>query len=105
MHLPLQMEFKNVEATSAIKNAVRTGAARISRYCPSIIGCRVTLVGPSDGHHLSDCSRVQLQVTMPGTSLAVNQGQHCNIHEDLEIVIHDAFDTMQHKIDNWLTSR
>lgn len=94
MELPLQISFREIEPSPAIAARIRKKAARLERFFPHIMSCRIVVEAPHRRHREGKLYQVSLDLTVPGGEIAVNRdGPMNHAHEDLHVAIRDTFDT------------
>lgn len=99
MQVPLQIYFHNLEPSDAVEANVRKRAERLERYCDKIISCRVTIESPHKHHHQGNIYSVTIDVRTPGDeSIASRAPTEHHAHEDVYVVIRDAFDAMRRQL-------
>ncbi|MDR3417469.1 MAG: ribosome-associated translation inhibitor RaiA [Nevskia sp.] len=97
MQLPLEIDYRNVQSSAAIDEAVRKRVTRLQRMSPRLVGCHVVLEAPHHHHHQGNAYQVHVRLTVPGAEIAVNRGH--KPHEDLYVAIGDAFDAAERQLE------
>jgi len=99
MQMPMQITFRNMEPSEAVKARVRERAEKLDRYHPRIMGCHVVVESPHRHHHQGKVFHVRIDVTVPQTEIVVNrEPEEDHAHEDVFVAIRDAFDAMQRQL-------
>jgi ribosomal subunit interface protein len=92
MQLPLQITFKNMDASPAVEAAVREHADRLDTFFDRITSCRVVVEAPHRHERKGKLYEVRIDLTVPGREIAVaHSGPRNQAHEDVYIAIRDAF--------------
>ena len=94
MKQPLQIRFLGLEPPPALESAAREKAAKLDRFCPDLMSCRVTveLTQTRQGRRFA----VRVDVTLPGHELVVDR-----VHdEDAHVAMCDAFDDITRQIED-----
>ncbi len=101
MQIPLQITFEGCEPTEAARAAIEHEAARLQEHNRHLIGCRVTVIAPSDKHRHGTGFAVHIWLTLPPhENIVVNRDQSGDArHEHVEAAIKDAFASARHQID------
>ncbi len=120
MILEPQVTFRNVEASTEIEAEVRKEAARLDKFFPRIMSCRVAVEGPAKPHY-GGLYRVRIDLGVPGEELVVERIP--NLQATLERVdaekktkryeprrelrdvsraIHDAFHEMRRRLQDYV---
>ena len=101
MQLPLQVTFRNMEASEAVEQAVQEKAAKLERFYDRIMGCRVMVEAVTRRHHQGNLYRVRIDLTVPGRELVVSREPGLDhAHEDVYVAIRDAFDAIRRQLED-----
>jgi ribosomal subunit interface protein len=99
MQVPLQIRFHNLEPSDAIEAAVRKRAEKLEQFADSIISCHVTIEAPHKHSHQGNLYHVVVDIRTPGGEIAVSRKpDDRQAHEDLYVVIRDAFDAARRRL-------
>jgi ribosome-associated translation inhibitor RaiA/cold shock CspA family protein len=96
MKQPLQIVFHGLEPSAAVEGAATEKAAKLDRFCPQIMTCRVGIELAHKHRHQGRTYAVRIDVTVPGHELTVDRVQH----EDVYVALRDAFDDMRRQIED-----
>lgn len=100
MHLPLQITFRHMEHSPALEARIKQLAERLDRYTQEVTSCRVVLVAPHRHQHQGNLYTVHLDITLPGSKIAVTRDQHDNhAHEDAHVALRDAFHAAERQLE------
>jgi cold shock CspA family protein/ribosome-associated translation inhibitor RaiA len=93
MKVPVQVTFRNLDASPAIARAVRRKAEWLERFYPRLIGCRVAVQAPHRHRRRGHLYQVRVDVTLPGGEVVFRRdpARH-EAHRDVYVAIRDAFD-------------
>ena len=106
MKLPLQITFRNMDASAAVEAKVRERAAALERFAASIISGRVAVEKQDQHKHQGNRFRVRIDLKVPGRELvAGGKGDGDPAHEDVYVAIRDAFDTARRELEDWVRRR
>ncbi|HZR34654.1 MAG TPA: HPF/RaiA family ribosome-associated protein [Nevskia sp.] len=105
MQLPLEIDYRNVQSSTPIDTLIRTRASKLSRCCPRLIGCHVTVETPHRHHRHGNAYLVNIRLAVPGSAIAVNRGHDADSGHDLYATIRDAFDVAERQLENWSDKR
>jgi ribosomal subunit interface protein len=101
MELPLQITFDNMPQSDAVTAKIRERAARLEKYCDSIVGCRVIVEAPHHHHAAGNQFVVRVEVSVPGETLVARREPDAHhAYTDVYVAIRDAFDTMRRLLEN-----
>ena len=72
MELPVQVTFRNVDASAAVETRIREEAAKLESFFDRIISCRVVVEATK--HHLNHGKiySIRIDLTVPGDEIVVN---------------------------------
>lgn len=100
MQVPLEISFRDVEKSDAIKALVREKVNKLERVCDYITSCRVAIEKPHTTVRNGNPYRIRLDITVPpGHSVVVSKEPGNNeMHESLEMVIREAFDAAKKRL-------
>jgi ribosomal subunit interface protein len=101
MIIPLQVTFRDFDATPAIEAYVEKKAAKLDRFFDRITSCRVVLEAPHRHHRHGRRYHVRIDLTVPGEELVVERNPDNPIHEDLYACIDDAFDDAERRLEDY----
>lgn len=94
-----QIVFHKIDQSDAIVENVNKRIAKLQRYSNDIMGGRVVLDSPHNHHHKGKVYSVTLEVHTPYKEIVVTQDQQDNhAHEDLYVVIRDAFNAAERQL-------
>ena len=101
MQRPLQITFRNMDASSAVEADVREKAAKLDEFHHNIIGCRVVVEASHHHHHKGNLYQARIDITVPGHEVVVSRGrdQH-QAHEDIYVAVRDAFDSAYRQLED-----
>ena len=106
MQIPLQITFQHVDPSPAVENRVHKEAAKLEEFYDNIISCRVVIEAPHVHHHKGKLYEVRIDLKVPGKELVTSHGHKLDhAHEDIYVVIRDAFDEMQRQLEDYARER
>lgn len=106
MQIPVQITFRNLDHSSAVEERVREQAAKLDQYFNRIMSCRVVIEAPHRHHHKGNLYHVRIDLTVPDAELVVSREPPLNqAHEDIYVVIRDAFDAMKRRLEDHARKR
>jgi ribosomal subunit interface protein len=98
-----QITFRHVPPSPALEEAIREKAAKLDQFCDHIMGCRVVVEAPQHRHHRGNLYNLRIDVTVPGGELVVTRNpSQRHAHEDMYVVIRDAFDAMRRQLEDYV---
>ncbi len=101
MQLPLQITFRNMEASPAMEGLIREKAAKLDRYHNHIMSCRVMVEARHRHRHKGVIYHVRLDITVPGKEIVISREPELDhAHEDVYVAIRDAFDAARRRLED-----
>lgn len=103
MQIPLQITFQNMQPSPAVEAKIREKAQKLDRFHEHIMSCRVVVELTGGHHHKGRLYQVRIDITVPGTEIAVsreNPGNHA--HEDVYVAMRDAFNAARRQLEERL---
>ena len=105
MQIPLEIDYRNLEPTTALTTAIRKKTAKLEQFYDRITGCHVTLEAPHRHHHKGKEYQVHIRLTLPGTVLAVSHASGNQAHQDAYVAIRDAFAAAERQLEDYVRIR
>lgn len=96
MQLPLQITMHGFRHSAALESAIRKKAAKLEKFHPRIMSCRVVVELPARHRHQGKQFVVRLDIKTPGGEIAVNRDRD----EDVQVALRDAFDAARRKLED-----
>lgn len=101
MQVPLQISFRNMDASPSVEAIVREKAGKLDRFFERIVSCHVTIEAPHRHQHKGKLYKVRIDIAVPGKDVHVNQeGPKNHAHEDVNVAIRDAFDAAVRQLED-----
>lgn len=92
MQVPLEIKFHNLDPSPAIEDAVRRRTAKLERFSPDIVSCRVTIEVPHRHQTQGNLYGVTVDLRMPGGEVVASRKPAArHDHENLYVALRDAF--------------
>jgi ribosome-associated translation inhibitor RaiA len=106
MDIPLELSFHNIEASDALKAAVRTHVNKLEQFHDHIIGCRVVIEMPHKSQKASgNPPDVHIVVRVPGKEIVVsreyNHKGHKKAATDAYAVLEESFLVAQKQLKDY----
>jgi ribosomal subunit interface protein len=97
MEVTLQITMRDIPHSDALESHIREKAAKLEKFYPHIMHCRVTVELPHRHHHQGRLFDVRIDMTVPGGELVINR----IVNEDVHIAVRDAFDAAKRQLENY----
>lgn len=102
MSVPLQITFRGMHATPALRADIEKHAAALERFSPNLLGCRVVFEKSEGHHHQGNRYRVHVQLQVPGRDIQAGRGpaSENRTFEDAYVAIHDTFAAARRQLED-----
>jgi len=106
MEFPLQIEFRNMDRSAAIEDAIRRHLKKLDRFAPDVMRCKVTMEAPHRHHAKGNLYHVSIDLHLPGTEMVVNRDADLNhAHEDPLVALRDAVNAAVRRLQDYVRVR
>ena len=106
MQVPVQITFRGMDPSDAVKQAVNERAGRLERFYDKIESCRVVVEAPHRRRQKGNLYSVTIRLAVPGEDVVVSRVAPPDVqHEDLYLAIHDAFKEATRKLEDHVRRR
>jgi ribosomal subunit interface protein len=106
MKLPLQITFRNMEGSEAMRVNIEERAGKLDQVSDQIMGCRVMVEARHRHRQAGNLYHVRIDLTVPGNELVVSREAHeHHSHTDVYVAIRDAFDAARRQLENYARQR
>lgn len=103
---PVQITFRGLSPSDALKEAVVSRAARLERFYDKIESCRVVLEAPNRHHKKGSPFQVRVRLAVPGEDIVVSRDpENHPEHSDLHLAINDAFKEATRQLEDYVRRR
>ena len=106
MQLPLQVVFRNMDASPAVEAKVRERVAQLEHVYSPIMSCRVAVEAHHKHHHKGNLYHVRVDLKMPEAEIVASRepGEH-HAHEDVFVAVRDSFDAARRQLEDYARHR
>lgn len=102
MQLPLQITFRNMDASDALDANIRAKAAKLDEYFDNVMSCRVVVEAQHRHHHKGNLYNARIDITLPGHEIVVSRTpQADHAHEDVYVAVRDSFDAAYRRLEDF----
>ena len=99
MQIPLQISFRNMDASDAVEADIRDKVGRLDRFYERITSCRVIVEAPHRHHRKGNLYDIRIDITVPGEEIVVQRsGPENQAHEDVYVAVRDAFNAATRRL-------
>jgi cold shock CspA family protein/ribosome-associated translation inhibitor RaiA len=104
MERPLEIVFHNMAPSAEIEGLVREKVAKLEKFYPRMIGCRVAVELPHKQHKTGNIPEVHVEIQVPGQTLVVRREHH--VHQrrttpDARSSVREAFDAAKLRLQDF----
>jgi ribosomal subunit interface protein len=103
MTVPVQITFRDMSASDALRDNIETHAQKLERFSSNILGCHV-VVEPAGRHQRQgNAYQVHIHVSVPGRDIQVSRDAYTKRRsaEDPYVVIRDMFDAARRQLEDF----
>ncbi len=102
MRAPLQITFRNMDASAAMDARVRTLVARLEKFSADVMSCHVIIEAPSGRQQQGALFRVRIDMTVPHGKIAAGESHRLDhSHEDPYVALRDAFRAARRNLEDY----
>jgi len=104
MMIPLEVTFRGMGHSNAIEEAIRERVAKLERFFPRVISCRVMVEELARRDNARGfVYHVRVQVRVPEGELVGDKAPPPErFHEDVQVAIRDAFDAVGRELEDFV---
>ncbi len=95
MQTPMTVTFLGIAHSRSLEDEIRKRAAKLDDCCRDIVSCHVVVGLPHRQHFRGNPFSLRITVSTRGDEMAVTRE---GMRDDLRVVIRDAFDVMQRRL-------
>lgn len=95
MKIPIQITFRHLPQSDALEARIREKAAKLERFFPRIMSCRVVVEEQRLHQHQGKLFNVSIDLHIPGHELAVSMDHD----EDVFVAVRDAFSDARRQLE------
>ncbi|MCX7121906.1 MAG: ribosome-associated translation inhibitor RaiA [Gammaproteobacteria bacterium] len=96
MQVPVQITFRGLTHSDAVKTHIDERIDKLQQYCDSIIACHVVVEYENKNQNRGNLHNTRLTLTIPGKELVSTH----NDDEDMYVSIRTAFDDMTRQLES-----
>lgn len=101
MAIPVDVTFKGVPVSDAVREAAWKHGEELERYFDRILSCRVVIEMPHRHGRKGGLYMVRIGLSVPGSDIIVNrEGPKDHAHEDVYVAMRDAFDAARRRLED-----
>lgn len=105
MQRPLQITFRHMQPSTAVRKRVLEHVAHLERFHGRITGCHVVVEAPPGNQRNGAPFDVKIDLTTPGHEIHVRSERAAReSHQDVYVALRDAFDSAKRQLRDGHTS-
>ena len=106
MTFPIQVSFQQMEPSPALRERIRELAARLERFSPSILRCRVRVERPAQHQQQGGLHDIHIDIAVPDDEIVVRHSHAADhAHENAYVALRDAFNAARRQLENYERKR
>lgn len=99
MPIPMQITFRNMLPSPAVRTRIREHVEQLDRFHGRIMSCRVVVRAPHRRQHKGRLYHVSIDLKVPGREIAVNRDPpEKHAHQDIYVAVRDAFNALSRRL-------
>jgi ribosome-associated translation inhibitor RaiA len=100
---PIQLTFRNVPESMALKKLILEEAEDLETFYDRITHCRVVVESPHQKHKKGNLYHVAIHLTIPGKTLVVTRNPDAHFsHKDCYLAIREAFHEIRRQLQDFI---
>lgn len=107
MQVPLQITFRNMQASEKIETDIRKRVDKLTSHHQEIISCHVVVEAPAQRHQKGGLFKTRIDISCPEGKFVINREPPARRkeHEDVYISLRDAFNAVDRQLDEYSCKR
>lgn len=102
MQLPLQVTFRNMPPSDAVRDDILERVNKLESFSNQILSCQVILSIPHKHHHKGRIPHIQIRLHVPGQVLVISrERERDGAHEDIYVALADTFKALNRKLEDY----
>jgi cold shock CspA family protein/ribosome-associated translation inhibitor RaiA len=103
MQIPVEISFRDMDRSEALAADIQAKANKLGKLFDGITRCWVVIQAPHPRDLQGNLYRVRIQLSVPLRDLIADyESQDNRQHEDPSIAVHDAFDSIRHRLKEYV---
>ena len=107
MPIPLQVTFRGMDTSDAMRSSIEQHVAKLERFSSQIIGCHVTVEQLERRHRKGNRFIMHVQVQVPGEDIYVSNdpSSENKTFEDPYVTLRDTFSAARRQLEDYERQR
>ena len=102
MAVPVQVSFQQMAPSPALRARIRELAARLERFSPNILRCRIRVERPAQHKQQGALHQIRIDISVPDEQIVVRHNHPFDhAHEDAYVAVRDAFNAARRQLENY----
>lgn len=100
MQVPIEISYRNVAKSDALRTQIDRETQELERICNYITSCRIAMEKPHEHQRTGNPYRVRIDVRVPPNHelVATHESQHGEMHEPLNAVVGQTFSAVRRQL-------
>ncbi len=102
MSIPLQVTFRGISESEALRASIEKHAAKLERFSKSILGCHVVVERSEHHHHKGSHYRIRVHLKVEAGDIQASRdpAPQNKASEDPYVAVRDAFDAVRRQLED-----
>ena len=103
MTIPMQITFRGVEPSDALRTSIEKHAAKLERFSKAVLACHVVVEPAEKHHHRGNRYYLHVHLKIPGRDIQAGRRPALNARdpEDLYVAVRDVFDAARRQLEDY----
>lgn len=103
MTIPVQITFRDLEPSAALRANIEKHVAKLERFSKTVLGCHVVVEPAEKHHHRGNHYRLHVHLKVPGQDIQAGRRPAAEDRsaEDPYVVVRDAFDAARRQLEDY----
>lgn len=102
MAFPLQVSFRQMGPSEALRARTRALATRLERFSANILRCRVLIERPARHARQGALYRIRIDIAVPDDTIVIRHAHPADhAHEDAYVAVRDAFRAARRQLEDY----
>lgn len=103
MPIPLQITFRGMDASDALRSSIEQHVEKLERFSSNIIGCHVTVEQLERRHRKGNRFNMHVQIQVPGEDIyvSIDPAGENRTFEDPYVTLRDSFSAVKRQLEDY----
>ncbi len=106
MEKPVQINFDNIDHSTAIQASIESECNKLEQFCQSIIGCEVTLGAQRQRQHHGNFYEIRIRLTLPEAEIVSSRRHQDKLAREASYAaVQDSFRALRRQLEEHTRKR